>query len=58
MNDKNTEVEQNQEESQQAEKKKRMPQHAIDKMNAALEAGMTPGAMEDAIYKEMFGCED
>ena len=35
-------------------KKKRMPQHAIDRMNRALEAGMTPAEMEDAVYREMF----
>jgi mannitol-specific phosphotransferase system IIBC component len=53
-----TKEEQQQENSEaepvEQEKKKRMPQHAIDKVNRALEAGMTPSEMEDAIYREMF----
>ena len=42
--------------------KKRPPQAVIDKMNraigAAAETGMTPGQLEDAIYREMFGDDD
>jgi transcriptional/translational regulatory protein YebC/TACO1 len=41
-------------ESVKQAKEKRMPQHAIDKVNRALEAGKTPSEMEDATYRKMF----
>lgn len=41
---------------------KRPPQHVIDKMNrimaAAAETGLTPGELEDATYRQMFGDDD
>ena len=42
--------------------KKKPPQEVIDKMNRILiaseETGMSPGELEDQVYREMFGMDD